>query len=161
MMDIINIVFRFFDFFVVLGVGVYTVKHYLIPTVEKMMREYGVFIYNLESDCKNLQLQSQSIHENIQDQDQHFQVMQTKFLTWQKKCHELVVLQKSEQERIDGLMQQRFVIRSEYVKNDKALKEQLPAIVDTATKKLQQKFYGTEAQKQYIEELIQVMKVKS
>ena len=157
-MDVISIVFRFFDFFVIIGLLFYLVKQYVIPMVEKMLREYGVFIYNLESDCKNLQLQTQSIHENIQDQDRQFQIMQLKFAVWQKKCDERLEAQILEQKKIDALMQDRFVIRSQYVKNDNALQDQLPIILDRATETLQQKYHGIELQKQYIDELIHVMK---
>jgi hypothetical protein len=161
MMDVVNIIFRFFDFFVIVGVLFYATKRYIIPTVEKLLREYGVFIYNLESDCKKLQLQSQSIHENIQDQDRQFQVMQARFLTWQNKCNERIFVQKAEQQRIDDRMQQRFELRSQYVKNDNAIKEQLPAILVSTTKILQKKYHEMDVQKQYINELIHVMKERS
>ena len=160
-MDVVNIIFRFFDFFVIVGVIIYATKRYIIPTVEKLLREYGVFIYNLESDCKNLQLQSQSIHENIQDQDRQFQMMQARFLTWQNKCNERVILQKTEQRRIDDCMQTRFELRSQYVKNDNAMQDQLPAILVSATKTLQKKYHGIGVQKEYIDELIHVMKERS
>jgi len=161
MMDIINVIFRFFDCFIVIGLAFFVIKYYLIPIVEKIMREYGVFIYNLESDCKNLQLQTQSICENIQDQEQHFQDMQRKFVIWQKKCEERTILQKSAQEKIDSCMQGSYETRSSYIKNDRALEEQLPAIIDNVTKKLQIQFSNIDFQKQYIDELIQVMKEKS
>ena len=160
-MDIINIVFRFFDFFVIVGLIVYGIKHYVVPSVEKMLREYGVFIYNLESDCKNLQLQTQSIYENIQDQDQQFQLMQVKFAIWQKKCDERILAQKLEQQKTDEAMQNRFVIRSSYIKNDIIVQEQLPDILDATTKILQHKYHGTQQQKQYIDTLIQIMKEQS
>ena len=160
-MDVINVVFRLFDFFVIVGLIVYAIRHYVIPTVEKMLREYGVFIYNLESDCKNLQLQTQSIYENIQDQDRQFQVMQAKFVIWQKKCDERIVIQKLEQQRTDEAMQNRFMTRSSYIKNDMIVKEQLPAILDATTKTLQRKYHGTQQQKQYIDTLICVMKEQS
>jgi hypothetical protein len=160
-MDVINIVFRFFDFFVIIGLIIYGTRRHLIPMVEKLLREYGVFIYNLESDCKNLQLQTQSIYENIQDQDRQFQVMQKRFEMWQKKCEERLVLQQAEQQRTDDVMQNRFVVRSNVIKNDIAIKNQLPTILDAATKTLQGKYQGTSEQKQYIEKLIHVMKEQS
>lgn len=160
-MDIINVIFRFFDFFIVIGLAFFIIKYYLIPSVEKIMREYGVFIYNLESDCKNLQLQTQSISENLQDQEEHFQDMQSKFLTWQKKCEERTVLQKTAQEKIDSSMQNSYETRSSYIKNDRALEQQLPTIIDNVTKKLQMQFCQIDVQKNYIDELIQVMKEKS
>lgn len=161
MMNVLNIVFKFFDCFVIIGLMFYVIKQYLIPMVEKLLREYGVFIYNLESDCKNLQSQTQSIHENIQDQDRQFQAIQLRFLTWQKKCDERVGAQKVEQLRIDSAMHQRFIIRSQYVKNDSALQEQLPAILVHATKALQRKYYEVDEQRKYIDELIHVMKDRS
>ncbi len=160
-MDIISIIFRFFDFFVIVGLLFFCIKKYIIPGVEKMLREYGVFIYNLESDCKNLQLQTQSIHENIQDQDRQFQAMQARFLVWQKKCDERFNLEKLHQQRIDGVMQRRFDIRSEYIKNDSAIKEQLPDILEGVAQVLQKKYHGTQVQKQYIEELVCSMKERS
>jgi len=161
MMDVVNIVFRFLDFFVIAGVVLYATKKYLVPMVEKSIREYNVFVYNLESDCKNLQLQTESIYENMQDQDRQFLAMHIKFEVWQKKCHEKMILQCESQEYIDKSMKKRFNIRSDYVKNDRAIKEELPVILDSVTKSLQAKYYGTDAQKQYIDELIQVMKEKS
>ncbi len=160
-MDVINIVFRFFDFFVIIGLVWYAVRNYVIPTVEKLLREYGVYIYNLESDCKKIQLQAQSVYENIQDQDRQFQAMQARFIMWQNKCNERVQLQLLEQKEIDRLMQQRFEIRSLVIKNDILVKEQFPAILDAATKTLQLNYYGTDAQKQYIDTLIHVMKEQS
>ena len=160
-MDVINIVFRFVDFFIILGLGFYAMRKYILPAVKKMLRERGVFLYNLESDCKNLKLQARSIHENIQDKDREYQAMQARFVIWQKKCDDLVVLQKKEQQKIDEAMENRFDIRSDYVKNDSAIKQQLPSILDTSSQILQQKYHGTDAQKQYIDELIHVMKEQS
>lgn len=160
-MDTINIVFRVLDFFVIVGLVRYAVKYYVIPIVEKMLREYGVFIYNLESDCKDLQFQTQSIYENIQDQDRQFQLMQSRFLIWQKQCDQRLAVQKVEQQRIDNEMQNRFLVRSDFIKNDNAIKEQLPAILHTATKILQQKYNNSHVQKQYIDELIHIMKDQS
>ena len=72
-----------------------------------------------------------------------------------------MVLQKIEQQRVDDIMQQRFIVRSDYVKNDNAIKEQLPAILNTVTTTLQHKYHTAPVQKQYIDELIHSMKVKS
>ena len=74
-MDSINIVFRHFDFFVIIALFIYVIRYHIIPLVEKILRDEGVFIYNLESDCKNLQLQTLSIYENLQDQDRQYQAM--------------------------------------------------------------------------------------
>ena len=158
MIHLIDIIFRFLDFFVIIALAMYGVKHYLIPAVEKMLREYGVFMYNLESDCKNLQLQTQAIYENIQDQDRNFQALQSKFMIWQKKCDELVIVQQQEQYQVDQNMQKRFEVRSKFIKNDELVKQQLPAILDGVVQDLQTKFRSVEMQKQYIDKLIDVMK---
>ena len=160
-MDFINVIFRFFDFFVIIGLAVYGIKHCIIPAVEKMLREYGVFIYNLESDCKNLQLQTQAIYENIQDQDRQFLAMRLKFVTWQKRCHEKIVLQKAGQEETDAAMQRRFEVRSEFIKNDALIKEQLPDILDAVAHDLHMKYRLASLQKEYIGTLIEVMKEPS
>lgn len=161
MINIINIFFRFLDFFVIAGLLIYAVIFYLIPGVEKMFREYGVFLYNLESDCKDLQLQTQAIYENIQDQDRQFLAMQARFAVWQKKCHEQVIIQKKEQELTDVLMQQRCEIQSDFIKNDKLLQRNLPSILDSVTSDLQIKYRASENQKQYIDTLVGIMKEPS
>jgi hypothetical protein len=136
-------------------------RQYIIPAVEKMLREYGVFMYNLESDSKNLQLQTQSIYENIQDQDRNFQLMQTRFAVWKKKCDERVLAQKHEQARTDDLMRHRFIVRTEHIKNENAIKEEFPDILDAATKILQIKYHNPHEQRQYVELLISIMKERS
>lgn len=161
MIHLIDIIFRFLDFFVIIVLAVYGIKHYLIPTVEKMLREYGVFIYNLESDCKNLELQSQAIYENIQDQDRQFQTLEAKFKIWQKKCDALIVSEQQEQLIIEQKMQKRFQVRSVFIKNDHLIKQQLPAILDSIADDLQTKFRSIDTQKQYIDTLIDVMKEPS
>ncbi len=160
-MDVINIVFKFLNFFVIVGIATYCVKHYVIPMVEKMLREHGVFIYNLESDYRDLQLQNQSISENIQDQDRQFRVMQTRFIQWQKKCEERLVVQQLHQQQTDDAMQNRFLVRSNIIKNDRVVKDQLPIILSSAAKVLQGKYQNVDEQKQYIEKLIQIMKEQS
>lgn len=161
MINIINIFFRFLDFFVIAGLLIYAVIFYLIPAVEKMFREYGVFLYNLESDCKDLQLQTQAIYENIQDQDRQFLAMQARFAVWQKKCHEQVIIQKKEQELTDVLMRQRCEIQSDFIKNDTLLQRNLPSILDAVTSDLQIKYRASENQKQYIDTLVGIMKEPS
>lgn len=160
-MNVVNILFRFFDLFVIIGLIMYAMKQYLIPMVKKLLQEHGIFISSLETDCKKLQAQSRSIYENIQDQERSFQILQARFEIWQKKCDERLAVQKIEQQRVDESMQNRFLVRSEYIKNDTALKDQLPIILDITTKNLEQKYHGTDVQKQYIDELIQVMKEQS
>lgn len=161
MIDIINVVFRFFDFFIIIGCCVFAIKKHVIPSVEKMLREYGVFIYNLESDCKNLQLQTQSIYENIQDKNQQFQVMKSKFEIWQKKCDERIALHVDEQRIRDEAMQKRFQVQSFFIHNDYILKQQLPIILETATKKLEITYRQSYAQKEYLDSLVHVMKERS
>lgn len=161
MMDVINIVFRFFDFFVILGIGFYGVRKYVIPAVEKILREYGVFIYNLESDCKNLQSQAQSIYERTQDQEREFQLMQAKFSAWQAQCDKQAVLQKLEQQKTDHAIEKAFILRSNYIKKARIVKTQLPVILQTAMETLQHKYHEAGVQKQYIDELIDVMKEQS
>ena len=161
MMDAINIIFRCFDFFVIVGLIVYGVKHYVVPAVEKMLRDHNMFLDNLENDCQNLQAQTQSIYENIQNQDRQFQLLQSKFLAWKEKCAERIGVQKLEQQKTDAAMQNRFLTRSDYIKNDMMIKEQLPAILDVTAKRLQVKYHGTDKQKQYIDTLIHVMKERS
>lgn len=160
-MNIINVIFRFFDFFIIIGCAVFCIQRYIIPVVEKMIKEYTVFLYNLESDCKNLQLTTQSIYEKIQDQDLQFQSLQNKFVHWQKKQTEQLELQIIEQQKIDQIMQQRFEIQSSFIKNDYIIKEQLPMILDTATKKLQLKYHAPCAQQEYLDALINLMKDRS
>lgn len=161
MMDIINCVFRFFDFFVVIGLAVYYFNYYVVPQVEKMIREYSVFIYNLESDYKNLQLQVQSIQENIQDQDRHFQAMQEKFLVWKKKCDEKSILQQAKQEEIDQRIKESFILKTGFIERSAILKNELPEIMSIVKKKLHTQFSSSQAQKNYMHELIEVMKEKS
>ncbi len=161
MINFIQIIFRFFDFFVVIAVAVYGITYYLIPAVEKMLREYGVFIYNLESDCKNLQLQTEAIYENIQDQDRQFQSLESKFKVWQKKCDELIIAVQQEQLSIHQKIQQRFEIRSKFIENDELIKKQFPAILDNVVTDLQVKFRCPQMQQQYIDTLIDVMKESS
>lgn len=160
MMDYINILFRILDFCVIVGVVIYAGKYYIIPMVEKLLREYGVFVYNLESDCKNVQIQTQSIYEDIQDQERQFQLMQHRFAVWQNICNERNALQQAEQEKIDEFMQQRFKMQSEGIQKNRIMKQEFPAILDATTKKLQQKYQGSVDQKEYIEALIDVMKEK-
>ena len=160
-MNVVNIIFRLFDFFVVIGLIIFIIKKYAIPMVEKLLQEYNVFINSLKTDCEELQSQSRSIYENIQDQERSFQILQARFEVWRKKCDERVVIQETEQQKIDASMQKRFLVRSEHIKNDIAMKEQLPMILDTTLKNLEQKFHETDIQKQYIDGLIQVMKEQS
>lgn len=160
-MDIINIVFRFFDFFVVIGLAIYAMRHYLIPAVEKLMKEYNVFITSLENDSKNLELQTQSIAEEMQAQEHHFQALQEKFLLWQQKCDEQSTLQKIEQEKIGTMVEHRYQLKSSFIQYDQALQIELPVMIDTITKNLQAKFHGTDDQKDYLDELIQIMKDKA
>ncbi|MBV8660666.1 MAG: hypothetical protein JO129_00795 [Candidatus Dependentiae bacterium] len=136
-------------------------KKHVIPMVEKLLQEYGIFISKLEADCQKIQEESLSISENIQNQEHNFQSLQTRFEIWRKKCDERLSVQKAEQQKVDELMQERFLVRSAFIKNDFALKDQLPIILDATTKNLEQKYDGAEIQKQYIDELIQVMKEQS
>jgi hypothetical protein len=162
MMDtIISTFFRFLDFFVITAVVVYGIKHYLIPAVEKMWKEYNVFTYNLEKDCKDLQLQSQAIYENIQDQDRKFQAMQYNFALWQKICQSQLIIKQQEQECIDIKIQDRFKIKSNFIQNDTLIQEQLPMILDEVTCQLHDQYRGVEQQKQYIDVLINFMKEQS
>lgn len=161
MIDLISVVFVFLNFFVILGVIIFAVRRRLVPAAEKMLREQGVFFYNLESDYKDLQLQNQSIYENIQDQDRKFQALQARFVMWQKNCDKRVVLEQQDQLKIDEAMQQRFAMRAQMIEQHAVIKQQLPVIVAAATKSLQSKYQNVDEQKEYIEKLIGVMKERS
>ena len=97
----------------------------------------------------------------MQDQDQHFHDLQQRFMVWKKKCHERQVLQQVEHEKIALKMQERYALRSYHVTYDKALQQQVPDIVENAEKILHNAYQEHAAQKQYIDELLDVMKVKS
>jgi hypothetical protein len=157
-MNAMTIIFKFLDFFVIVGVLFFVSKKYIIPMVEKSLREYGLFLYNLDSDCKNLQLQTQSIYENMQDQELEFRAMQHKFSGWQQRCHQLKKIQDKEQETINDLLQDRFLHRSQCLKNRKVIEKQVPLILDNVVEQLQEKYNQQDVQKQYVEQVVQFMK---
>ena len=84
--------------------------------------------------------------------------MQAKFLLWQEKCRDQKVLQMIDQAQVVANIQNRFVLRSQVVMNQLAIKEQLPYILDRATEKLQEKYRHGDAQRKYTQDLIHVMK---
>lgn len=161
MIDFINVIFRYIDFLVIMIVGYFSITRYGLPIIEKLIREYEVFIYNLKSDSKNVLLQTQAIYENIQDKEQQFLAMQKKFIIWQKKSNLQKEYQQQEQQRIDLLVADHFALRSACLQNETMKQEQLPVIVDAATVALQKKYQAIDLQKQYIDELIHFMKEKS
>ena len=157
-MNIISVIFKFLDFFVIVGFLTFVVKKYIVPMVEKSLKEYGVFLYNLESDTKNLQLQSQAIHEGIQDQQLEFQAMQKKFLTWQKNCDRIKHIQEEEQAKNHQIMVQNFLTRAHCMHNAKIIKQEVPIILKNVTCKVQEIYQQQDLQKKYIDQITQFMK---
>ncbi len=158
MIDITTIIFRVFDFFVVAGVAVFIVKKYIIPAVEKMLKDENILLYNLESDGKNLQLQTQAIYENIQDQDRKFQILRNKFVVWQKTCDARLLVEQQERQLAQVSMLKNFETKLSFLQNHLVLQQQIPKILDAVTRDLQKKYSKVDDQKEYINTLIHEMK---
>jgi len=156
-----NIVFRLLNFSILASLFYYVIKQTLIPFFMNMMKEYDIFINNLSDDVKNISNDSKAITQETNDQELLFQVMQTKFILWQKKCYQQQQLLIHEQELIDRAIKSRFDMRSHVVNDALAIKEQLPYILDRVTVTLQKKYHNIEYQKKYITDLIHVMKERS
>ncbi|MGZ6250877.1 MAG: hypothetical protein ACXWL2_02515 [Candidatus Chromulinivorax sp.] len=157
-MNIIIVIFKFLDFFVIIGFLTFVIKKYIIPMVEKALKEYGVFLYNLESDTKNLQLQSQAIYEGIEDQQLEFQAMQKKFLTWRQNCDRIKSIQEQEQVKNNQIMLQNFITRAHCMHNATIIKKEVPIILENVTCKIQEIYQQQDLQKKYIDQITQFMK---
>ena len=83
-MMIINILFQFLNFFVLVALFYYVIRNYVIPFVTKMMTEYDLFIYKLKDDRQIIKKDCQKISEKIDYQEEQLQLMQAKFLLWQE-----------------------------------------------------------------------------
>jgi|GEM_PF-1346920 len=158
MIDNVNIAFRILNFLVLLVLIYYGSKKYLVPSFLEQMEKYGLYLNGLYNDCSSLKSDSRLIIKKMHAQDEHFLMMQKRFSTWKNACNNKIELDKLDRKEIDNNIQKRFVMRSEYVKNDTAMQKELPIILDVVSKKLQIKYHAIDVQKRYINELIDVMK---
>jgi len=155
---IINILFQFLNFAVLMTLFYYGIQKFLIPSVNKMIEKYDNFIFELKDSRQAVENKCQAITEKINSQEEQFKAVQLKFVVWQEKCRDRKILQITDQHQIVENIQNRFLLRSQVVMNEVAIKEQLPYILEKTAKKLQEKYHVADTQKVYINELIHVMK---
>jgi len=157
-MDIVNVVFRWLDFIVIGAIIFFIMKYVGIPRIEKIKREYKLVLYNLESDCKKIQLQTQSIYETMHDQESEYILLRDRFDIWKKKCDEKIILQKIDQQVIDENMQKSFNLRTDIIKYEYMIKKEIPAVLDQTKELLYATYSQVDHQKSYIDQLIFYMK---
>lgn len=154
----LHVVFRFLNFFLLMALFYYVYIYFIVPAVKKMIELYDQILCKLQDDRKMVQLDCQLIINSTKEQKKQFELIETKFLLWQKKSNEQDLLQLAERKKIEQAISSRFDIRSQVVMNEFAKKEQLPYILDRVTQELQVKYQAIEPQKKYIDDLVDVMK---
>lgn len=160
-MIFLNFVFQILNFLILITVFYYAIDRLIIPAVRKMIDLYDVFIQSLKHDRQDVIANYQVILKEIDTQEEQFQLMQDKFLAWEKKCQKDRSQRLLEQKNIEQALQERFVRRSQVIMNELAIKEELPYILEQVTKQLQVKYQATEFQKKYTQDLIDGMKEQS
>jgi hypothetical protein len=141
-----------------MAVFYYGIKQLIIPAVVKMIDAYDAFIYKLQHDRQDVISDYQVVLKKIDEQEDQFQSIETKFLVWERVCNIRRIERVVEQKKIELSLQNRFNIRSDIVMNELAIKERLPYILDQVTQQLQAKYQVSEFQKKYTEDLIDIMK---
>lgn len=141
-----------------MAVFYYGIKQLIIPAAVKMIDLYDNFIYKLQHDRQDVISDYQAILKKIDEQEDQFQAIETKFLVWERICNKKRIDRLAEQKKIELTVQDRFNIRSDVVLNELAIKEQLPHILDQVTQQLHAKYQVAEFQKKYTKDLIDVMK---
>ncbi|AXK60581.1 hypothetical protein [Candidatus Chromulinivorax destructor] len=157
-MIFLNFIFQVLNFFVLITVFYYAIQRLIIPAVVKMIELYDIFIQSLKHDRQEVIADYQVILKEIDTQEQQFELMQDKFLAWEKKCQQDRSQRLAEQKKIEQSLQDRFIIRSQVIMNELAIKEQLPYILAQVTEQLQLKYQAAEFQKKYTQDLIDGMK---
>lgn len=157
-MIFLNFIFQVLNFLVLITVFYYAIQRLIIPAVVKMIELYDIFIQSLKHDRQEVIADYQVILKEIDTQEQQFELMQDKFLAWEKKCQQDRSQRLAEQKKIEQSLQDRFIIRSQVVMNELAIKEQLPYILAQVTEQLQLKYQAAEFQKKYTQDLIDGMK---
>lgn len=157
-MIFLNFIFQVLNFLVLITVFYYAIQRLIIPAVVKMIELYDIFIQSLKHDRQEVIADYQVILKEIDTQEEQFELMQDKFLAWEKKCQQDRSQRLAEQKKIEQSLQDRFVIRSQVIMNELAIKEQLPYILAQVTEQLQLKYQVAEFQKKYTQDLIDGMK---
>lgn len=157
-MILINLIFSFLNFLLLIAVFYYVIQRFIVPAVVNMIKIYDAFIHRLQYDRQEVISDYQLILKNIDEQEEQFQVVQVKFLVWEKKCNDMRLERLAQQKKVERVLHDRFVIRSQVVMNELAIKNQLPNILDQVTQQLQSEYQVIEFQKKYTKDLIDLMK---
>lgn len=158
MIDAINVLFRWLDFVVIMVGAVYLVVSKLTPVVLKMIADHALFLYNLRDDCKHVQLQNDSLHSAIEEQDRAYLNLRHKFELWHAICDKKKEERCHLQQIIDTKMIERSQVRSHFLQDKQCLVYQIPQVVQRVEQQLVEKFQSPTEQKEYLNTLISVMK---
>jgi len=152
--------FKIINFAIVIGLFYYLFAKIVIPYMVQQMQAYKIYVSTLQTDYYDLKNDNQIIKKNIEEQQSEFSIMQSKFEIWQQVREQKLTFDKQERAAIIHIMQERFVLRCQYIGQNEVLQKQIPIIINDAKEALQLKYHQVNEQKKYTDDLLYAMKVE-
>lgn len=155
---ILDAFFSLLNAAILVALGVYAAKRYVVPALKTEMIAHKVYKLNLESEYNSLEYTEQQLHEQIVAQKVLYKDLTQKIEHWNS------VFAQTEQQKVSQykIMQIELARKYEYQEAQRALyrtqKRIMPAAIAQAQRELEQIFDVESAGQEYISHVLDSMR---
>ncbi|MFA5998605.1 MAG: hypothetical protein WC747_01130 [Candidatus Babeliales bacterium] len=151
-------IFKFLNLLLRIGLVIYLVKRYAVGSIMKYIGQEKTAIDLLQQQRIQLRQECEQVEQTMKDEEKIFQAMQEKFAAWDKSVNAAAFQEqamcKERQKKMNLLANRKL----ESIKRRHLMQEEIPALIEQATKDLQQAFQEDKARGQkYITKVLDAL----
>ncbi len=150
-----DFIFKALNFLLIAGIVVYVIRRFGISFIVDSMRTEKKERVLLQEHYETLVQEHQTIHDEIQEQDQTYKEMQKKFYVWEqvvkrKSDHQEQLLEKRKQ-----IVGQKYSQKIQKLQQRRLIKKELPRVMQECVQDLEKTFKTDSAKRKlYISQLV-------
>jgi len=151
-------IFKYLNLLMRIGLIVYLVKRYVARSIIQYIGQEKTAIDLLQQQSMQLRQECEQVEQTMRNEEKAFAAMQEKFAAWDKSIKSVQAEEqtvcKARQKTIDLLAK----LKLESLERRYLMQEEVPALIEQATKNLQQALQEDKAQgKKYITKVLDAL----
>jgi len=155
--QIIYALFRIINFVIIAWLVRYLFKKFGLPEIKEKRSEKLSFFKNLQKKYKDLVGQNSLATKEIKDQDELFEMLNTKIQTWNNERQNQENIIKNELEKVKSSHKERIEKQTENMHQKKIIREVFPRAIEETYKQLEKKFSKEQEAKTFLKSIISHM----
>lgn len=154
---LVSFVFRWLNFGILVGLGVYFFKRYGLLAIKERMATHDELLNQLQHRKEALKGNQRALERQSEEQELLCTQLGAKIERWYTVVEQRAQQQRMEQEQQQEKIVKRVALQTDYKQKKHAYKQVMPQVLQQATAQLQDQFASEQTGQQFIVRLIEDM----